>query len=59
MNGDVRRTIDRVLPLLKRPLTDDLREYIASTIEDTVRRHIQASAVSQPGYLSRIFPVFP
>ena len=56
----VRRSIGRVLPLLKRPLPEDLREYIAGTIEDIVAR---AKASAPPGrppsYSARMFPVFP
>jgi len=59
-DSDVRRSIDRVLPLLRRPLTEDVREYIAGTIEESVR--LKADARTQParrGFLSRMFPVFP
>jgi hypothetical protein len=58
---NIRRSIDRVLPLLTRPLPHDVREYIASTIEEFVAR---ANAGRSPGrplpdYSARMFPVFP
>ena len=60
-DSGVRRSIDRVLPLLRRPLTDDVREYIAGTIEEAVRMKAStASARPRPSnFLSRMFPLFP
>jgi len=59
-NSDARRSIDRVLPLLRRPLSEDVRDYIAATIEESVRPTADARARSaRPGFLSRMFPVFP
>jgi hypothetical protein len=59
-DADVRRSVARALPLLSHPLSEDVREYIAAGIEDSVRAKpkVRAEARSQ-GYLSRIFPVFP
>ena len=61
LESDVRVCIDRVLPLLKRPLSQDLREYIASSVEDVVTRAKAASRSGRalPGYAARMFPVFP
>ena len=57
---DIRVRVDRVLPLLKRPLSEDVREYIAGTIEDVVRvRTTPRGSRTQPAYMARMFPVFP
>ena len=59
-DADVRRSIDRVLPLLRRPLPEDVREYLATTIEEVAGAKATAlSARLPPNYLSRMFPVFP
>ena len=59
-DSDVRRSIDRVLPLLRRPLTEDVREFIAATIEESVRPKADARAQPvRPGFVSRMFPIFP
>ena len=59
-DSDIRRSIDRVLPLLRRPLAEDVREFIAGTIEETVRMKADArSRRPRPSHLSRMFPVFP
>ena len=52
--------IDRVLPLLRRPLTKEVREYVAATIEEAAfpRSGIRVEA-KRPSYWSRMFPVFP
>ena len=57
----VRASITRVLPLLKQPLSGDVREYLASSIEERVgARPVGAADKSgRPNYWSRIFPVFP
>jgi hypothetical protein len=47
--------VSRVLPLLQRPLADDVREYLAATIEASEKLTLRGT----PNYLSRIFPVFP
>lgn len=57
---EVRRKIDRVLFLLKRPLTQEVREYVATTIEDAVPPRMKMRAESsRPSYWGRMFPVFP
>jgi hypothetical protein len=57
---DLRRSIDRVLPLLRRPMNDDVREYVAGTIEESVRVRGDARVrTARPGFLSRMFPIFP
>ena len=56
----VRRSVDRVLALLKRPLAAEVREYIAATLEEAVRvRPMMRAEASRPSYWSRMFPVFP
>jgi hypothetical protein len=56
----VRSSIDRMLPLLRRPLPDDVREYLARTVEDAVAlRAARHGPAARPSYLSRLFPVFP
>ena len=57
---EARKRLARVLHLLKRPLSDDLREFLAEAVEDSVRPRPKGRAeVTPPDYLSRIFPVFP
>jgi hypothetical protein len=57
---EARRSIDRVLPLLRRPLSEDVREYLAVTIEEDARLKAEARPrPGRPGFLSRMFPVFP
>jgi hypothetical protein len=51
----IRRSIDQVLPLLRRPLSDEVREYIAASLEERV----QAGPGGKPSHWSRMFPVFP
>ena len=59
-DSDVRRSVVRVLPLLKQPLSGDVREYLASTIEGQAGFAPAAQIASRrPSYWSRIFPVFP
>ena len=59
-DSDIRRSIDRVLPLLRRPLADDVREYIAGAIEESVRMNADARRRRvRSSYASRMFPVFP
>jgi hypothetical protein len=56
----IRQSVDRVLALLKRPLTEEVREYIATTLEESVRaRPKTREGSSRPSYFSRMFPVFP
>ena len=56
----IRNSVDRVLALLKRPLTEEVREYIAASLEDSVRaRPKMREDGSRPSYWSRMFPVFP
>jgi hypothetical protein len=58
---EILRTLARVLPLLKRPLPEDVREYIAVTLEESVRPRpkMRVESSSRPSYWSRMFPVFP
>jgi hypothetical protein len=57
---EMRRRVDRVLPLLRRPLTEEVRQYIALTLEEGARaRPPAAESAGKPRYWSRIFPVFP
>lgn len=59
-DADVRRVVDRLLPLLRRPQSEDVREYIATTLEETVRMKARTRTVQpRADYLSRMFPVFP
>jgi hypothetical protein len=59
-DSDIRQSIDRVLPLLKRPLPEDVREFIAGALEDKVRMKADPrSRRARPSYASRMFPVFP
>lgn len=59
-NPEVRTKIDRVLPLLRRPLTDEVREYVAVTIEEAVFPRSGALVEGRrPSFWSRMFPVFP
>jgi|SRR5215510_8519510 len=59
-NPEVRRNVARVLPLLRLPLSEEVRNYIAATLEDSVRatQKLQANG-GRPGYRSRMFPAFP
>ena len=60
LDSEIRRSIDRVLPLLRRPLNEDVREYIAGTIEDGVRGRARLRTErTRPSYALRMFPVFP
>ena len=57
---DIRRSVDRVLPLLKRPLPEDVREFIAAALEDSVRMKASSrNRRARSSYASRMFPVFP
>jgi hypothetical protein len=59
-NPEIRRSVDRVLPLLKRPLSEEVREYIAANLEERVRVASRMRAERTPlSYWSRMFPVFP
>jgi hypothetical protein len=59
-DSDVRVGIDRALALLKQPLAEDVREYIADTIEDIVRMNAEPRGrPARPTYAVRMFPVFP
>lgn len=56
----IRTGVDRLLPLLKRPLPAEVREYIATTLEEAVRTSLKMRVeASRPNYWSRMFPVFP
>jgi len=57
----IRKSVDRVLGLLKRPLAEEVREFIAATLEDSIRARPKARQDSggRPSYWSRMFPVFP
>jgi hypothetical protein len=57
----VRERVSRVLPLLQQPLSEDVREYLALTIEESAggaNRELRTSH-ARPSYWSRTFPVFP
>ena len=56
---EIRRNLDRVLPLLKAPLSAEMREYIAVTLEESVRSAPKIQVSSRPSYWLRMFPVFP
>ncbi len=59
-DAEVRQSVSRVLPLLKHPLTVDVREYLASTIENSVGARTKMRVENRrPNYWSRVFPVFP
>ena len=56
----IRQSVDRVLALLKRPLAEDVREFIAVSLEDSVRARPKIrEAGGRPSYWFRMFPVFP
>ena len=56
----IRQSVDRVLALLKRPLTEDVRAFIAVSLEDSVRARPKIrEAGGRPSYWFRMFPVFP
>lgn len=56
----IREIVSRALPLLRQPLTQDVRDYIAVTLEEAVRARLTALAPSRrPRYLLRMFgPLF-
>jgi hypothetical protein len=58
---EIRNRISRILPLLGRPLSPEVREYIASTLQEATRRRLESMPDNGPPsrYLSRSFPVFP
>ena len=56
-DADMRRRVDRILPMLKRLLSEDVRDYIAATLEEAAHATGQGSA--RPSYALRMFPVFP
>ena len=60
---EIRQSVDRVLPLLKRPLTEEVREYIAASLEERVRvassMRVESPKSKSGSYWSRMFPVFP
>ena len=57
---EIRRSIDRVLHLLKEPLSEELREYVALTLDESIRLKVRARIPDvRPGFVSRMFPVFP
>ena len=59
-DAESRRSVDRILPLLRQPLTQEMREYIAANLEERVRAAPKTRAVSgKPSYWFRMFPVFP
>lgn len=59
-NVEIRTSIDRVLPLLRRPMTEEMREYVAKTIEERVQRGRERRSGSlRASSASRMFPVFP
>jgi hypothetical protein len=59
-NPDIRKSVDRVLPLLRTPLPANVREYIAANLEEHARTMPrQHGASTRPSYWSRMFPVFP
>src|SRR5262245_23230084 len=59
-NPEIRRSVDRILLLLQRPLSDEVREYIAANLEERVRlASNMRPKKTPPSYWSRMFPVFP
>ena len=58
---EIRNRVSRILPLLGRPLSPEVREYIASTLQEAARRRLESMPDNGPPsrYLSRSFPVFP
>jgi hypothetical protein len=59
-NPDIRKSVDRVLPLLETPLPENVREYIATNLEEHARAMPRAHGMrTRPSYWSRMFPVFP
>jgi hypothetical protein len=59
-NADIRKSVDRVLPLLVNPLPENVREYIATSLEQGARATPRRQGASaRPSYWSRMFAVFP
>jgi hypothetical protein len=57
-DATARRNVDRIFPLLKQPLSQELRDYIAVTLEASIRSRLMPAARSpRPSYASRMFPV--
>lgn len=58
---EIRRSVSRVIPLLKNPLSKAVCEYLASALEEQVGAKHKGLAEERrrPSYWSRIFPVFP
>lgn len=58
----IRRIVSRALPLLRQPLAQDVRDYIAVTLEEAVRARARVTALApsrRPRYLLRMFgPLF-
>ena len=55
----LREGISRVLPLLKQPLSKEVRDYLATTIEESGAEKEMRMSYAKPSYWPRIFPVFP
>jgi hypothetical protein len=57
---DIRRSVDRALVLLRRPLGPEVREFVASTLEDSVRAKTTPRLRGPlASHAARVFPVFP
>jgi len=57
---EIRRSVDRVLLLLGRPLDVEVREYIATSLEERARpMPSRQTEGARSRYWSRMFPVFP
>jgi hypothetical protein len=57
---EIRNRVSRILPLLGRPLSPEVREYIASTLQEATRGRLESMPDNgPPRYFSRSFPVFP
>src|SRR4029077_18114387 len=49
---EIRRSIDRVLRLLREPLSEELRGYIALTLDESIRRKTgQRTSALRPGFV--------
>ena len=56
----IRTRVDRVLPLLRRSLTPEVRDYIATTLEEVAPPRAKSEVTTtHRGYSARMFPVFP
>jgi hypothetical protein len=58
---EIQRSIDRMLPLLRGPLSEEVREYLAGSLEERVliSPNLRTVGTRPVSYGARMFPVFP